>query len=162
VGLTIETARAADPVDAGMILRDRFNKSTSVVHPQISAISGVAYVIVRDVDPDGASRTCTAMWPGRVDRSPCGTGNSANLATLYARGNAKVGDIFKSRSIIRSEFDVGLSAITEAAGKLAIIPTITGIGFTFDLSQVSLDPLAAGFALADVWGPSAGEIKAGR
>ncbi|WFS01149.1 4-hydroxyproline epimerase [Rhizobium tumorigenes] len=163
VGLTIEASRAADLVKAGMVLRERINRTMSVVHPAIPAISGVAYVMFRDIDADGAIRTCTTMWPGRVDRSPCGTGNSANLATLYARGKAKVGDVFKSRSIIGSEFEVGLSALTEVAGKPAIIPTITGRGFTFGLSQVSLDPfdpLAQGFALTDVWGPSAGEIGA--
>jgi proline racemase len=161
VGLTIETAKAADLVKAGMILRERINKTMSVVHPEIPAISGVAYVMFRDIDPDGAIRTCTTMWPGRADRSPCGTGSSANLATLHARGKAKVGDVFKSRSIIGSEFEVGLSAVTEVAGRPAIIPTITGRGFTFGLSQVSLDPfdpLAEGFALTDVWGPSAGDI----
>jgi len=165
VGLTIETAKAADLVKAGMILRERINRAMTVVHPEIPAIAGVAYVMFRDIDPDGAIRTCTTMWPGRVDRSPCGTGNSANLATLHARGKAKVGDVFKSRSIIGSEFEVGLSAVTEVAGKPAIIPTITGRGFTFGLSQVSLDPfdpLAGGFALTDVWGPSAGEIGTGK
>lgn len=80
----------------------KVNRRIPVVHPEIPAISGVAYVMFRDVDPDGAIRTCTTMWPGRVDRSPCGTGNSANLATLHARGKAKVGDVLKSRSIIGS------------------------------------------------------------
>ncbi len=84
--------------------------------------------------PMAPIRTCTTMWPGRVDRSPCGTGNFANLATLHARGKVKVGDVFKSRSIVGSEFEVGLQAVTEVAGKPAIIPTITGRGFTFGLS----------------------------
>lgn len=165
VGLTIEKDNAAALVRAGMVLKDLINATIAVVHPEIPAISGVAYVMFRDVDPDGAIRTCTTMWPGRVDRSPCGTGNSANLATLHARGKVRVGDSFKSRSIIGSEFEIGLSAVTEVAGKPAIIPTIAGRGFTFGLSQVSLDPfdpLAEGFALTDVWGPSAGEIGKGR
>ncbi|CAN7189329.1 4-hydroxyproline epimerase [Rhizobium sp. LjRoot30] len=161
VGLTIEKANAAALVQAGMALKERINRTISVVHPEIPAISGVAYVMFRDVDPDGAVRTCTTMWPGRVDRSPCGTGSSANLATLHARGKVKVGDILKSRSTIGSEFEVSLAAETTVAGRPAIIPTITGRGFTFGLSQVALDPfdpMAAGFALTDVWGPSAGEI----
>jgi proline racemase len=115
----------------------------------------------RDIEPDGAVRTCTTMWPGRADRSPCGTGSSANLTTLHARGKAKPGDIFTSRSIIGSEFEVGLQSVTEVAGRPAIIPTITGRGFTFGLSQVALDPFdphPGGFALTDVWGPQAGEI----
>lgn len=161
IGTTIDKANARTLVEAGMILKELINRTIPVVHPEIPAISGVAYVMFRDIDPDGAIRTCTTMWPGRVDRSPCGTGNSANLATLHARGKAKVGDVFKSRSIIGSEFEVGLSAVTEVAGRPAIIPTITGRGFTFGLTQVALDPfdsLAEGFALTDVWGPSAGEI----
>ena len=161
VGLTIEKQNAAALVQAGMILKDLINQSIPVVHPEIPAISGVAYVMFRDIDADGSVRTCTTMWPGRVDRSPCGTGNSSNLAALHARGKAKVGDTFTSRSIIGSEFEVGLMAETTVAGKPAIIPTISGRGFTFGLSQVALDPfdpLADGFALTDVWGPSSGGI----
>lgn len=161
IGTTIDKANARTLVEAGMILKELINRTIPVVHPEIPAISGVAYVMFRDIDPDGAIRTCTTMWPGRVDRSPCGTGNSANLATLHARGKANVGDVFKSRSIIGSEFEVGLSAVTEVAGRPAIIPTITGRGFTFGMTQVALDPFdpfAEGFALTDVWGPSAGEI----
>lgn len=161
INLTIEKANAAALVQAGMVLKDLVNRAVSVVHPEISAISGVAYVMFRDVDEDGAVRTCTTMWPGRADRSPCGTGNSANLAALHARGQVAVGDVFKSRSIIGSEFEVGLAAETTVAEKPAIVPTITGRGFTFGLSQVALDPFdpfADGFAMTDVWGPSAGEI----
>ena len=161
IGTTIDKANARTLVEAGMVLKELINRTIPVVHPQIPAISGVAYVMFRDVDPDGAVRTCTTMWPGRADRSPCGTGNSANLATLQARGKVKVGDVFTSRSIIGSEFEVGLSGLTEVAGRPAVIPTIAGRGFTFGLSQVALDPFdpfAAGFALTDVWGPEAGGI----
>lgn len=161
VGLTIEKGNARALVEAGMILKEEINRSIPVVHPEISAISGVAYVMFRDVDPDGAIRTCTTMWPGRVDRSPCGTGNSANLATMHARGKAKVGDTFLSRSIIGSEFQVGLAGLADVAGRPAVIPTISGRGFTFGLHQVALDPFdpfERGFSLTDVWGPSSGSI----
>ncbi|MBW9090907.1 4-hydroxyproline epimerase [Rhizobium wenxiniae] len=161
IGLTIEKKNAAALVQAGMILKDLINRQIPVVHPEIPAISGVAYVMFRDTEADGAVRTCTTMWPGRADRSPCGTGNSANLATLHARGKVKVGDMFLSRSIIGTQFEVGLSAETRVADKPAIVPTIAGRGFTFGLHQVALDPfdpLADGFAMTDVWGPSAGEI----
>ncbi|MGF0537509.1 proline racemase family protein [Agrobacterium sp. ES01] len=161
IGTTIDKANARQLVEAGMTLKTMINRTIPVVHPTIPAIEGVAYVMFRDIDPDGAVRTCTTMWPGRVDRSPCGTGNSANLATLYARGKVKVGEILKSRSIIGSEFEVGISGTTEIAGKTAVVPTICGRGFTFGLHQLALDPfdpLANGFALTDVWGPSAGGI----
>ncbi|CAN7555506.1 proline racemase family protein [Pararhizobium sp. LjRoot235] len=162
IGTTIEKANARRIVEAGMMLKDLVNRTIPVVHPEIPEIKGVAYVMFRDTEADGTVRTCTTMWPGRVDRSPCGTGSSANLATLHARGLAKVGDVFKSRSIIGSEFEVGLESVTEVAGRPAIIPTISGRGWTFGLHQVALDPfdpLAEGFALTDTWGPQAGEIR---
>lgn len=162
IGTTIEKANARRIVEAGMTLKDLVNRTIPVVHPEIPEIKGVAYVMFRDTEADGTVRTCTTMWPGRVDRSPCGTGSSANLATLHARGLAKVGDVFKSRSIIGSEFEVGLESVTEVAGRPAIIPTISGRGWTFGLHQVALDPfdpLADGFALTDTWGPQAGEIR---
>ena len=161
IGLTIDKGNAAALVSAGMVIRDLINAQIAVVHPEIPAISGVAYVMFRDREDDGTVRTCTTMWPGRADRSPCGTGNSANLAALHARGLAKPGDVFLSRSIIGSQFEVGLVAETTVAGRPAIVPSITGRGFTFGLSQVALDPfdpLAEGFAMTDVWGPSAGDI----
>ena len=132
------------------------------MHPEIPEISGISYVMFRGEEPDGAVRTCTTMWPGRVDRSPCGTGSSANLATLHARGKAKVGDVFTSRSTIGTEFKAELTAVTEIAGRPAIIPKITGRAWTFGLTQVALDPFdptAEGFAVTDVWGPEAGQIK---
>lgn len=162
IGTTIEKQNARLLVEAGMVLKDIINRTMTIVHPEIPEISGVAYVMFRDRDPDGAIRTCTTMWPGRVDRSPCGTGNSANLATLYARGLVSVGDTYKSRSIIGSEFQIGFSGVTEVAGKTAVIPTVTGRGFTFGLHQMALDPFDPfdrGFALTDVWGPESGNIR---
>ena len=162
VGTTIDKANARTLVEAGMKIKELVNRAIPVVHPEIPEINGVAYVMFRDTEADGTVRTCTTMWPGRVDRSPCGTGSSANLATLHARGLAKVGDVFTSRSIIGSEFKVGLQAVTEVAGRPAIIPTISGRGWTFGLHQVALDPfdpLAEGFAMTDTWGPEAGNIR---
>jgi proline racemase len=162
VGLTIDKANARALVEAGMAIKAEINRKIPVVHPEIPEISGVAYVMFRGQEPDGAVRTCTTMWPGRVDRSPCGTGSSANLATLHARGLAKPGDVFVSRSTIGTEFRVGLKAVTEIAGRPAIIPTISGRAWTFGLTQVALDPFdptADGFAVTDVWGPEAGQIR---
>jgi len=162
LGLTIEPGNARRLVEAGMLLKSEINRRHTIVHPDIPAISGLAYVMFRDEDPDGAVRTCTTMWPGRVDRSPCGTGNSANLATLYARGRVKPGDRFLSRSIIGSQFMVGLQSVTEIAGRPAVIPEITGRGFTYGIHQVALDafdPLSRGFVLTDVWGAAAESIE---
>jgi proline racemase len=162
INTPISKANARALVEAGMKIKAGLNKSLDIVHPEIPEISGISYVMFRGEEPDGAVRTCTTMWPGRVDRSPCGTGSSANLATLHARGRAKVGDVFTSRSTIGTEFKVGLSAVTAIAGRPAIIPTITGRAWTFGLTQLALDPFdptAEGFAVTDVWGPEAGQIR---
>jgi proline racemase len=162
INTPISKANARALVEAGMKIKAGLNRTLNIVHPEIPEINGISYVMFRGEEPDGAVRTCTTMWPGRVDRSPCGTGSSANLATLHARGRAKVGDIFTSRSTIGTEFKVGLSAMTEIAGRPAIIPTITGRAWTFGLTQLALDPFdptAEGFAVTDVWGPEAGEIR---
>jgi proline racemase len=162
IGASISKANARTLVEAGMKIKAALNRTIEVVHPEIPEIRGISYVMFRGEEPDGAVRTCTTMWPGRVDRSPCGTGSSANLATLHARGKARVGDVLTSRSTIGTEFKVTLSGITEIAGRSAIIPTITGRAWTFGLTQMALDPFdptAEGFAVTDVWGPEAGEIR---
>ncbi|CDX14297.1 Putative proline racemase (fragment) [Mesorhizobium plurifarium] len=111
----------------------------------------LGYVMFRDHEPDGAVRTCTTLPPGRVDRSPCGTGSSANLAALFARGLVKVGDARLSRSIIGGEFTAEAIGETEIGGRKAVLPRITGRGYVYGRSQ--LQPFPAGFVLSDTWGP---------
>jgi proline racemase len=110
----------------------------------------------RGQEPDGAVRTCTTLKPGRVDRSPCGTGSSANLATLFARGEIGIGDRRTSRSIIGGEFTAEAIGVTEVGGRPAVLPRITGRGWIYGREQLRLsddDPFKSGFALSDSWGP---------
>jgi proline racemase len=109
----------------------------------------------RDRDPDGAMRTCTTLKPGRVDRSPCGTGSSANLAVLQARGEIRTGDVRRSRSIIGGEFLVEAIGETTIAGRRAVLPRITGEAWVYGREALRMDPadpFPAGFALSDTWG----------
>ena len=161
LGIRIEPSRARDLVVAGMELRRVINTRLKVQHPEIAEIDHVAYVMFRDRDPDGAVRTCTTLFPGRVDRSPCGTGSSANLACLHARGEIDVGGRTLSRSIIGSEFEVELMVTTEVAGKAAVLPRISGRAWIFGMHQLGVepsDPFPLGYTLSDTWGPYAGEL----
>ncbi len=161
LGIRIEPSRARDLVVAGMELRRVINTRLKVQHPEIAEIDHVAYVMFRDRDPDGAVRTCTTLFPGRVDRSPCGTGSSANLACLHARGEIDVGGKTLSRSIIGSEFEVELMVTTEVAGKAAVLPRISGRAWIFGMHQIGVepsDPFPLGYTLSDTWGPFAGEL----
>ncbi|MGI9350891.1 MAG: proline racemase family protein [Rhizobiaceae bacterium] len=161
LGLEIKPAAARELSDAGMKLRQLFNDAVNVIHPQNPDISGIAYVMFRGCDKDGAVRTATTMWPGRLDRSPCGTGNSAYLAVRAARGEVTEGDEYISRSTISSLFKVRFSATSNVGDKTAVIPEITGRGWIYGMHQIGFDPtdpFRDGFAMTDTWGLDAGKI----
>jgi proline racemase len=165
VGLSIAPDRAADLVKAGTALLTEFSRRVPVRHPLNPALNEIAYLMFRGRDPDGAVRTCTVLKPGRVDRSPCGTGSSANLAALHARGLVKPGHSHTTRSIIGGEFRVELLGETDLAGTRAALPRISGRGWVYGISQLGLDPtdpFPLGFALSDVWGPYVQEVLAPR
>ncbi|MFT4183171.1 MAG: proline racemase family protein [Rhizobium sp.] len=156
IGLKIEPGNARMLAEAGIELKRLLAEQVEVAHPTLPGVTEIAYVMFRDQEPDGAVRTCTTLQPGRVDRSPCGTGSSANLATLHARGIVCVGDVRTSRSIIGGEFKAEVIGETQVGGRKAILPRITGRGYVYGRSQLRLsenDPFAAGFALSDTWGP---------
>ena len=98
VGLSVIPRDAAELARIGMVLRERFTAAHPVVHPEIPAINGIAYVMFRQAGADGQTRTATVMPPGRLDRSPCGTGSSAHLASLQARGQISVCLLYTSPS----------------------------------------------------------------
>jgi len=161
VDLTIEPANAGEMSAIGMALKILFNERLDVVHPDHPDINGIAYVMFRSSDEDGAVRTATTMWPGRLDRSPCGTGNSANLAIRAARGEIDDGDTYLSRSTIGSEFHIKHAGTTTVGNKQAVLPEITGRGWIYGMHQIGVDPtdpFGQGFAMTDTWGPEAGKI----
>ncbi|MDT4872564.1 putative trans-3-hydroxy-L-proline dehydratase [compost metagenome] len=92
--------------------------------------------------------------PGKIDRSPCGTGCSARMAVLHAKGQLQPGEAFVGRSIIGSEFHCRIEALTEVAGRPAIIPSISGRAWITGTHQHLLDPSdpwPGGYRLSDTW-----------
>ncbi len=159
IGLAIQASNARALAEAGIELKRFLAEQVTVEHPTLAGVNEIAYVMFRDKEPDGAVRTCTTLQPGRVDRSPCGTGSSANLATLYARGAVAVGDNLISRSIIGGEFRAEAIGETEIGGRKAVLPRITGRGYVFGRTELRIsddDPFVSGFALSDTWGPQVG------
>jgi proline racemase len=156
VGLEIAPAHARALAEAGIELKALLADQMRVEHPLLAGVGEIAYVMFRSREPDGVIRTCTTLKPGRVDRSPCGTGSSANLAVLHARGEVKVGDRRTSRSIIGGEFLTEAIGETEVGGRRAVLPRITGRAHVYGREQFLLatdDPFPKGFALSDTWGP---------
>ncbi|MBU9612174.1 proline racemase family protein [Burkholderia multivorans] len=159
IGLSIAPDNARQLATHGVRLREIINRQVSVQHPLYPEINEVAYVMFRHRVDDTVYQTCTTLPPGRVDRSPCGTGSSANLATLAARGRVHVGDCLTSRSTIGGEFRVELLSTTEVGGRPAVLPRVTGRAWVFGFQQLGVDPddpLAAGFLLSDTWGDGFG------
>ena len=161
VGLRIVPEAARALAEAGTEIKALLAEQVAVQHPEIPSLDEIAYVMFRDYRPDGSVVTCTTLKPGRVDRSPCGTGSSANLAVLHARGLARTGDRRLSRSIIGGTFTAEILGETTVGDRPAILPRITGQGYVFGRQQLRLDPqdpFAQGFALSDTWGPQVGEL----
>jgi proline racemase len=161
IGLSIKPDNARALAEAGMEIKSLLKQQVQVSHPDIAGLDEIAYVMFRDRDPDGAVRTCTTLKPGRVDRSPCGTGSSANLAVLNAKGEVKTGDVRISRSIIGGTFRAEVLGETAVGNYRAVLPRITGEAWIYGREELRIDPrdpFARGFALSDSWGPQVGEL----
>lgn len=157
-GLHVRPDDARGLVDAGMAVHRAARETLRVQHPTIPAIDFISYVMLTgDDDPAaGQLRGSTVLPPGRLDRSPCGTGTSARLACMAARGEASVGDRFTARSVIDSGFEVELVGTDAVGSRPAVLPRIAGRGFVHGLHQTLLDaadPFPRGFVLSDTWGP---------
>jgi proline racemase len=156
LGLTLDRASAREIVDAATSVYKAANAAITVQHPEVADINFISYVMVTgDDDPAGGRLRGATVLSGRVDRSPCGTGNSARLAVLEARGLAGIGSQFIANSIIDSEFLVGITGQTTVGGRHAILPEISGRGWVFGTKTTALDPsdpYPRGFVISDVWG----------
>ena len=154
-GLRIVPESARKLVDIGCRVHRAINQQLTVRHPELMGVEGISYTMFVEHDSDGEMIGATILPPGRIDRSPCGTGNSARLATMFARGEVKEGDRRIARSIIGTEFDVAVSSATMVADRPAILTCIAGRGWIHGIHQVGLnpsDPFPRGYMMADCWG----------
>ena len=161
VGLAITPEHARELAEAGIEIKALLADQVKVAHPEIPSLTEIAYVMFRDIQPDGSLKTCTTLKPGRVDRSPCGTGSSANLAIQHARGRLAIGDARVSQSIIGGTFHAEAVGETTVGDFTAVLPRITGSAWIFGRQELRMspdDPFAEGFALSDTWGPQVGEL----
>ena len=95
-----------------------------------------------------------AIRPGKIDRSPCGTGCSARLAVLHAKRVLATGDRFVGRSLIGSEFRCRIESETRVGAMAAIVPSISGRAWITGTHQHLLDPddpWPGGYRLSDTW-----------
>lgn len=155
IGLSIEPASARALVDAGCRIHRALNQQVRVQHPLYPSINAFSYMMFVDRGADGDLVGATVLPPGRLDRSPCGTGNSARLAVRHARGEARKGETLTARSIIDSRFEVTLLGETTVADRAAVLPRVAGRGWIHGIHQIGVDPgdpYPQGYLLSDTWG----------
>jgi proline racemase len=136
---------------AGLDIMTAINVSAEPVHPTDSTIRGCHHVALIAPGSDARhSKHAMAIHPGWFDRSPCGTGTSARMAQLYARGELDLGADFVNESFIGTHFVGRLVDTAAVGGRPAVIPTITGRAWITGTAQYMLDPtdpFPAGFLL---------------
>ncbi|MBN6053116.1 proline racemase family protein, partial [Nonomuraea sp. RK-328] len=151
LGLPFDRSRAGDLLAAGLAVMDAVNEHDRPVHPERADINGCHHVYLKAPGSTAKlSRHAMAIHPGWFDRSPCGTGTSARMAQLHARGELAIGEDFVNESFIGTRFTGRLLGETTVAGLRAVLPSITGRAWVTGTSQFHLDPtdpFPAGFLL---------------
>jgi 4-hydroxyproline epimerase len=123
------------------LLRRALNEIVEPVHPEDPTIRGVSHIQWTGRPRSARAHARNAVFYGEkaIDRSPCGTGTSARMAQLAAKGRLKAGDAFVHESIIGSEFEGRVEAVTELAGRPAIVPSIAGWARMTGLNTIFID-----------------------
>jgi len=158
VGFSVEPSEAADMVKIGEAIKAAAAEQIPAVHPEtpeIHTINQTLFAGPLERTPTGlASKNGVIVSPGRLDRSPCGTGTSARLAVLHARGLIEPGEKFLNRSIIGTEFTGEIVETLTVGGRPGIRPAITGSAWITGFHQYVLDrsdPFPTGYRLNDIW-----------
>lgn len=158
LGFGIVPSEARALVELGQRIKTAAAEQLSVEHPENPAIPGITQSLF--MGPlerrDGIlhSRNAVVVSPGRCDRSPCGTGSSARLALMHARGDLAVGETFVHESITGSKFNCRIENETAVGSYKAVTPSIAGQAWISGLYQLGLDPTdpyPEGYTLSDTW-----------
>jgi 4-hydroxyproline epimerase len=133
-------------------LRAALNAKYEFVHPEHPAIRGLSHILWtgKPTVPGAHARNAVFYGEKAIDRSPCGTGTSARMAQLAAKGKLAVGDEFHHESIIGSIFKGRVEAAVTVAGREAIVPSIAGWARQTGINTIFIDdrdPFAHGFVV---------------
>jgi 4-hydroxyproline epimerase len=134
------------------ILRNRLNEAYGFVHPENPSITRLSHILWSGAATHAGAHARNAVFYGdkAIDRSPCGTGTSARMAQLHARGRLQPGDSFVHESIIGSLFDGRVEAETSVANRKAVVPSIGGWARVTGFNTIFIDdrdPFARGFVV---------------
>jgi proline racemase len=156
LGFALEPAEARDLSHAGELIRAAARDQLPCVHPENPEITGVS--IVQIAEPwrgvGAVTKNAVVVAPGRLDRSATGTGLSARMAALHARGALGVGEGMTHASVLGSTFDGRIMSETTVGDRRAIVPAIRGSAWITGITQVLVDPtdpFPEGYLLSDTW-----------
>lgn len=158
LGIDITPENGARVAAVGRALCDAANEQWRFEHPTLPEWQhfSFAYLVGELTEVDGAltSQNACAIKPGKVDRSPTGTGCSALLALLHDRGEIALGDPYIGRSIIESTFTCSIVGTTTVGAQPAVVPRISGRAWVYGTSQYyrdATDPWPDGIKVGDTW-----------
>ncbi|EQB58816.1 proline racemase [Colletotrichum gloeosporioides Cg-14] len=158
IGLSIEPKQAAKLVELGERIKQTIRSIYTPRHPENPEIAGVSVLSFTEPLQNGVggkiAKNTVVVSPGRLDRSPCGTGTCARMALLHAKGQLAVGEDFKHTSVIDTAFECRIKETVKVGDRDAIIPTVKGRAWITSYKQVVLDPedpFPTGYRVGDQW-----------
>lgn len=156
LGFSITSDEARDLVELGTRIGRAAKEQIAVRHPLVASFDDVEYALF--CGRDGRNiRNGNVIYPGRMDRSPCGTGTAARLAVLHARGALPAGMEIEARSIIDSRFKAEVTGATKVGNRNAVTTRLTGRAWIYGIYALGIDPsdpYQLGYTLSDTWGES--------
>lgn len=169
-GLQLDPNLGKELARTGVLLKMAAQEQIKVQHPTNPDVNFIGLVMLHSGEPaEGKTNQNTVVlsngvlklddprtWTGALDRSPCGTGTSARMTALHARGQLAIDEPFVHRSIIGSEFVGKLIGKTTIGDQPAVLPTISGRAWVTGKAEWYLDetdPYAEGFTVSDIWAP---------
>ncbi|WP_075997128.1 trans-3-hydroxy-L-proline dehydratase [Salaquimonas pukyongi] len=157
LGFSLTPDEAHDLAKTGVLITAAAQEQLGFVHPEKewNHISFCQFAGPLEKTGDGwAGKNTVSIRPGKLDRSPTGTGCSARMAVLHAKGQLKQGERYLARSIIGSQFDCHIEGVTKLGGKPAIISSVSGQAWITGTRQLFLDPAdpwPEGYRISDTW-----------
>jgi proline racemase len=158
LGFALTPDEAHELCALGELVKDAADAQLDAVHPENPKICGITQTeFMGPIEHDGdmlRARNAVVVKPGRIDRSPCGTGTSARLALMHRRGLIREGQTLDHLSLIGTHFYGTVAATCMLGDKPAVVPTVKGQAWIAGIGQYGLDPtdpFPAGYTLSDTW-----------
>jgi proline racemase len=167
-GLRLTPDEGRDIVRITEMVKAAAAEQLPVVHPEQPGFEGItiAQLSGPPSHPSAHRKNCVVVstgkldwskpstWTGSIDRSPCGTGTCAKMATLYAKGKLGLNEDFVHEGILGTLFTGRLTAETRVGPYTAVVPTLSGQAWIYGMSSYVIapdDPFPEGFTVGDIW-----------